>query len=100
LFRYSQNVGKGYLGIGYGNTEWPGIILLREQDLTVILDMWTYESPSSDGPSSEKVVKLQAGQETTFGGYRIRVIDIWSKGDSLRSHFWARLAISPEEPPK
>ncbi len=95
-----KDVGRGYVGIGYGDTRWPGIILIRKQDLTAVLDMWTAESLSSDGPSSEEVVQLHIGQETTFGGYRIKVIDIWSDGDSIRIHFWARLAISLEEAPK
>lgn len=95
-----DNIGKGYIGIGYGDTTWPGIILLRKQDLAVVLDMVTAESLSSDGPSSRHVVKLQIGQETTFGGYRIKVVDIWSRGGLFRSSYSTRLAIGPEETSK
>ncbi len=95
-----KDAGKGYVGIGYGDTQWPGIILWRKQDLTAVLDMITSESPSSSGPSSRQIAKLRIGQETTFGGYRIKVIDIWSSGGLSQSSIWARLAISLEEVPK
>lgn len=93
-----DNIGQGYVGIGYANTEWPGVILWRKQDLIVILEMVLVESFPADGPSSRQIAELRIGEEVIFGGYRVKVLDIyWVRLTLFQGDYKVILAISPDE---
>lgn len=96
-----RDVGQGLVGIGYADTDWKKYI--DEQGKTrrryvAWLDMVTAE-PSSDGPSSRQVVDVHAGQEFAFGGYNIKVLEIWACQKAIiNAGPCIRLQILPQEP--
>ncbi len=94
-----DDLGMGYVGIGYGETEWQ--MYVDEQGKTrrghvAWLDMVTSERPSSSGPSSRQVVGVHAGQEISFGGYKLKVVNVWDCGSLFQGRYCVRLVINPD----
>lgn len=95
-----EDVGMGYVDIGYGSTDWAEYVDdqgMSRKGYVARLDMITAESLSSAGPSSREVVDVHVGQVIGFGGYRIEVIDIWNCGSSFQVRYCIKLLIMPDQ---
>lgn len=71
-----NDIGNGDVNIGYGETNWPvWTIAWKKEDKYIKLHFWT---ATADHEITSKVNHdMHIGDEIEFGGYRIRVKDLY-----------------------
>ena len=89
-----NDIGSGDVNIGYGETDWlAGTIAWKKEDKYIGLQFWT---ATADHEITKKINSdMFIGDEIEFGGYRIKVKDLYHlRVTPWRSTYFAFFEIS------